>query len=193
MRGTLPSVSFIEPRFIGAELGVSNDDHPFADVRDGQAFLNLIYTAVTNSRAWRRTLLVITYDEWGGFFDHVAPAPAPIPDASRAAGDVDGLRGFRVPCVIVSPYAPRRSVAHLELDHTSILRFIEWRWGLDPLTSRDATAVNLAEALDFGRADTAAPRYLFPPGPYATPCLLPELRDKWADLQAMARSYGWPI
>jgi phospholipase C len=193
VRGTLPSVSFIEPRFIGAELGVSNDDHPFADVRDGQAFLNLIYTAVTSSRAWRRTLLVITYDEWGGFFDHVAPSPAPIPDASRAAGDVDGLRGFRVPCLIVSPYARRRSVAHLELDHTSILRFIEWRWGLDPLTDRDATAVNLAEALDFGRADTAAPRYLFPPGPYATPCLLPELPDKWAALQAMARSYGWSI
>ena len=193
LRGTLPSVSFIEPRFIGAELGVSNDDHPFADVRDGQVFLNLVYTAITSGRAWRRTLLVITYDEWGGFFDHVAPSAAPIPPASAAAGDVDGLRGFRVPCIIVSPYARRGAVSSLELDHTSILRFIEWRWGLDPLTDRDATAVNLAEALDFGKANRAAPRYLFPPGPYATPCLLPEAPDKWAALLALARSFGWLV
>ena len=193
VRGRLPSVSFIEPRFIGAELGVSNDDHPFADIRDGQVFLNLIYTAVTSGRAWRRTLLVITYDEWGGFFDHVPPSAAPIPPASAAAGDVDGLRGFRVPCLIVSPYAPRGAVSHLELDHTSILRFIEWRWGLDPLTERDATAVNLAEALDFRKANTAVPRYLFPPGPYATPCLLPEKPDKWDALLALARSYGWLV
>jgi phospholipase C len=192
-RGTLPHVSFVEPRFIGAELGVSNDDHPFADVRDGQVFLNLIYSAVTRGRAWRRTLLVICYDEWGGFYDHVAPSAAPIPPASAAAGDLDGLRGFRVPCLVVSAYARRRTVSHLELDHTSVLRFIEWRWGLAPLTERDRTATNLGAALNFRRRNTRAPGYLFPPGPYATPCLQPSVPDKWMALQALARSYGWPI
>ena len=192
-RGTLPHVSFVEPRFIGAEVGVSNDDHPFADVRDGQAFLNLVYTAVTRGRAWRRTLLVICYDEWGGFFDHVPPTAAPIPDASLKAGDTDGLRGFRVPCLIVSPYARRRSVSSIVFDHTSVLRFIEWRWGLEPLTVRDETASNLGEALNFRRRNTTAPGYLFPPGPYATACLPAAAPDKWMDLLAVARSYGWPI
>ena len=95
--GTLPSVAFVEPRFVSAELGTSNDDHPHADIRNGQAFLNRVYSAVTASPAWARTLLVINHDEWGGFFDHVAPTAAPIPDADALAGNEDGLRGFRVP------------------------------------------------------------------------------------------------
>src|SRR4051812_33650072 len=84
----------------------------------------------------------------GGFFEHVPPEPAPIPVASRAAGDTDGLRGFRVPCLLISPYAPR-AVSHVTFDHTSVLRFIEWRFELEPLTVRDATANNLVDALDF--------------------------------------------
>ena len=98
---------FVEPRFLGEAQGVSNDDHPFADIRNGEAFLNLVYTAVTQSPAWRNTVLVINFDEWGGFFEHVAPTAAPIPAADAAAGNLDGLRGFRVPCVIVSPWSRR--------------------------------------------------------------------------------------
>ena len=93
--GTLPAVSFVEPRFLEESAGLSNDDHPHADVRDGQVFQNAIYTAVTTSPAWSTTLLVFVYDEWGGFFDHVAPTAAAIPPADRAAGNQDGLRGFR--------------------------------------------------------------------------------------------------
>ena len=186
----LPEVSFIEPRFIEESTGVSNDDHPHADVRDGQAFMNLIYTAVTNSRAWHNTMLVFIYDEWGGFFDHVAPGIAPTSAGDRAAGNLDGRRGFRVPAIIVSPYARRGFVANTTFDHASVLRFIEWRWRLDPLTERDATANNLADIIDFERRDVAAPTYPFNPGPYASFCP-PSEPDKWEAIRELARLAGF--
>src|SRR5262245_33065463 len=84
---TLPKVAFVDPRFLGEAQGLSNDDHPFADVRNGQAFMNTVYSAVTQSPAWRSTVLIINYDEWGGFFDHVPPTQAPIPVADQIAGN----------------------------------------------------------------------------------------------------------
>jgi phospholipase C len=85
-------------------------------------------------------------------------------------------------------------------DHTSVLRFIEWRWGLQPLTVRDATANNLAEALDFGKAENKAPAYAVAPGPYGGACpstsapstLVSEERD-WIAVRALAQSYGWSL
>jgi phospholipase C len=192
--GELPHVSYVDPKFIQELTGTTNDDHPHADVRDGQAFLNQVYTAVTSSPAWKRTLLVINYDEWGGFFDHVPPTTAPIPSETAKAGDTDGLRGFRVPCLLISPRARRNSVSHTVFDHTSVLRFIEWRWGLDPLTIRDETANNLAEALDFTKRKWSAPSYPVPPGPFGTPCPnVPSEPDKWIALRELARSFGWPL
>src|SRR6266571_3484032 len=142
----LHAVSFIDPRFLGEENGTSNDDHPLADIRAGQYFLDTIYQALTTSPNWERSVLVINYDEWGGFFDHVVPpiGPDPRPDLGT---DGTGQRGFRVPCLVISPMA-RRRVAHQTFDHTSILKMIEWRFGLAPLTIRDAAARNLAEVLD---------------------------------------------
>src|SRR5205085_1127656 len=125
----LPHVAFVEPRFIDNASGTSGDDHPFADIRNGEAFLVLVYAAITLSPAWSRTVLVITYDEWGGFFDHVPPPERPLPAADVAAGATDGLLGFRVPCLLIAPYAPAR-VSSLVFDHTSVLRLIEWRWQL---------------------------------------------------------------
>jgi len=198
--GNLPHVSFVEPRFLGESQGVSNDDHPFADIRNGEAFLNLVYTAVTQSPAWRNTLLVINFDEWGGFFEHVAPTAAPIPAADAAAGNLDGLRGFRVPCVIVSPWSRRGYVADGVYDHTSVLSMIEWRWNLRPLTVRDASARNLALALDFSTVDLDAPRYAVPPGPFGTPCssiiAAPfagvSSGENWGGLRKVALQHGWP-
>ncbi|HET9254004.1 MAG TPA: alkaline phosphatase family protein [Pseudonocardiaceae bacterium] len=157
---TMPAVSFVEPRFIGGgTAGTSGDDHPLADIRVGQHFLNTVYDAVSSGPNWERTVLIINYDEWGGFFDHVAPATAPDPRPDLGTG----LRGFRVPCLVISPRAHRRSVAHGTYDHTSVLKMIEWRFGLEPLTVRDAGASNLAEVLDFGtRPDLSAPRYDVP-------------------------------
>jgi phospholipase C len=194
--GTLPNVAFVEPRFISAELGTSNDDHPHADIRNGQAFMNLVYTAMTTSPAWPRTVFVINYDEWGGFFDHVPPPAGPIPEADQVAGNEDGLLGFRVPCVVVSPFARREHVSHLLLDHTSVLRMIEWRWGLEPLTVRDAGATNLAEALDFSAPRLRAPRFRVPVGPFGELCLPLTARramlDDWTELRAQADAFGWP-
>ena len=190
--GQLPHVSYVDPRFIEELTGTTSDDHPHADIRNGQAFLNQVYTAVTTSPAWRRTLLVINYDEWGGFFEHVPPQAAPIPPATREAGDTDGLRGFRVPCLVISPFAARRLVAHNLLDHTSVLRFIEWRWGLEPLTVRDATANNLADVLDFSRRNRTAPQYAVPPGPFGTPCPSSEANPSII-VRDLARGFGFQV
>jgi phospholipase C len=194
--GTLPQVSFVEPRFLGEQAGVSNDDHPFADVRNGQVFMNLVYSAVTKSPAWANTVFVINYDEWGGFFDHVPPPFGPIPAADQAAGNEDGLLGFRTPCLVISPFARRASVSSRVFDHTSVLKMIEWRWGLPPLTVRDATANNLAEALQFTAPNYKAKQFAVPTGPFGGFCVpgLPDVTDEeWLPLLSMAAGFGWPI
>ena len=168
--GTLPHVAFVDPGFAGEEQGLSNDDHPHADIRNGEFFLNSIYEAVTSSPAWPNTILVINFDEWGGFFDHVPPAVASVPPGDAALGS-DGLRGFRVPALVISPWSPRGTVAHRLYDHTSVLKMIEWRWNLRPLTVRDATANNLAEVLDFAHPNLNAPTFTVPPGPIDSLCL----------------------
>jgi phospholipase C len=162
--GRLPQVCFVDPAFTVPGLVIGTDDHPPADIRAGETFLNSVYRAVISSPAWPRTLLVITFDEWGGFFDHVPPPPAPDvkPDYMQ--------RGFRVPCLLVSPYARRGHVAHTLYDHTSILKLIEWRWNLKPLSVRDAHANNLAGALDLGRPNLQAPRFVVPRVVAGAPC-----------------------
>ena len=162
----------------------------------GKAFVNQVYEAITNSPAWKNTVFVINYDEWGGFFDHVPPPSAPIPLADRVAGNMDGLLGFRTPLIVVSPFARREHVSSLVLDHTSILKMIEWRWNLNPLTVRDATANNLAEVLQFAKPDFAAKRVDVPAGPFGQPCVpgLPDETDEeWLPLLARAAAYGWPV
>ena len=190
--GLLPHVSFVDPRFIEELTGTTSDDHPHADIRNGQAFLNHVYSAVTTSPAWPRTLLVINYDEWGGFFEHVPPDTAPIPPATQVAGDQDGRRGFRVPCLLISPVARRAFVAHDVFDHTSVLRFIEWRWGLEPLTARDAEANNLADALDFTRRNRRTTQYAVPPGPFGAPCPSSEA-NPFVILRDLAAGLGFQL
>jgi phospholipase C len=118
--------------------------------------MNTVYAAVTSSPAWKHTVLVITFDEWGGFFEHVPPP---------AANDVDPRymqRGFRIPCLLISPFARRGKIAHGVYDHTSILRLVEWRWGLKPLSVRDREANNLANELDFSHRNLSAPKIVAP-------------------------------
>jgi len=196
--GTLPAVAFVDPRFIDEASGTSADDHPHADIRNGEAFLNVAYTAVTRGPGWAKTVFIISYDEWGGFFEHVPPTAAPIPPADQIAGNADGLRGFRVPCLIVSPFARRAFVAHTLFDHTSVLRLIEWRWDLDPLTERDATANNLAEALDLKakvKKQPAPPTFAVPAGPFGAACVSAASQDElsWAVVRDLARTFGWPV
>jgi phospholipase C len=188
--GTLPSVSFVEPRFFGEAQGLSNDYHPHSDIRKGEVFLNSVYSAVTSSPNWKDTILVINFDEWGGFFDHVRPPFAAIPPADASLG-ADGLMGFRVPALVISPWSRRATVAHDTYDHTSVLKMIEWRWNLRPLTVRDANANNLAEVLDFDSPNLAAPAFNVPAGPYPQSCFSGAIVDREAVLGEFARLFGF--
>jgi phospholipase C len=188
--GTLPAVSFVDPRFLDEGSGTSADDHPHADIRAGQSFLHQVYQAVTAGPAWPRTALVINYDEWGGFFDHVPPGTAPDPRP-----DLDtGLRGFRTPCLVISPRSRRHYVAHGVYDHASVLKMIEWRWSLPSLTVRDAAAANLAEVLDFTSSPNLdAPQWAVP-AVTGLPCPAGQYADyeNWQKLAALAQAEGWP-
>jgi phospholipase C len=164
--GNLPAVSFIDPRFGGAELGLSGDYHPLSDIRAGESWLYGVYRAITTSPAWKHTVLVINFDEWGGFFDHVPPPEAPDVDPAFK------LRGFRVPAIVISPFARRGYVASEVYDHASVLKMIEWRFGLEPLSVRDAQANNLADVLDFSRVNRAASDYAVPSVLSGAPCFL---------------------
>ena len=107
----------------------------------GQEFGVSLITAFMRSSAWNDGLFVCTYDDWGGFYDHVAPPQV----------DADGY-GFRVPALFISPYARGGTIDHTVYDYTSILRFIEDRWKVQPLTARDASANSIAAALDLSQA-----------------------------------------
>ena len=197
--GTLPSVAFVDPRFVGEDEGVSGDDHPHADVRSGDAFLADTFHAVASGPDWDTTVLIVTYDEGGGFFDHVAPPRAAAPNAvdpDLVAGKA--LLGFRLPVVVASPFtkgdAANPHVNSGLFDNTSILKLIEWRWKLPPLTARDASSDvgNLATALDFANPDASVPTLPSPEAPLPLPCLVQsppsqeiELEDLWGLLPAV--------
>ena len=115
----------VDPSFGGPG---QNDDHPLADVRAGQAFLRNVFKAFVESPHWQHGAFISTYDEWGGWFDHVAPPH--FPDDRANADDLLDFSqaGFRVPTVLASPYARPGMVDDRTYDHTSILRFLEWRF-----------------------------------------------------------------
>jgi phospholipase C len=159
-RGTLPSVSFVDPHF-----SISSEENP-QDIRFGEQFSAQVINAAMHGPAWPKTLLVWFYDEHGGYCDHVPPPravkPDDIPPSITVPPDLPGAYdryGFRVPAVIVSPYARRNYVSHHVHDITSVLRLIETKWNLAALTYRDANATELLDTLDLrGR-----PRFLDPP------------------------------
>jgi phospholipase C len=166
-QGTLPNLSFVDPILI-ADLRDSY--HPPEDIRRAEAFLEGVYRAVTTGPQWKTSLLIITFDEWGGFFDHVPPPTAQIPQAEAALGNPGGLRGFRIPTILVSPFVKRKSVSSRVYDHSSVLRMIETRWNLQPLTIRDQTANDLTAEIDLALAVTAAPQFEAVQGPFLPPC-----------------------
>jgi phospholipase C len=118
-------------------------------VRAGQAFMSDVVHAFMDSPQWSRGALFVVYDEWGGFFDHV-PCPR-VPD-DRSNQDINkdyGLMGFRIPAIAVSPYVRRRHVEHSTYGFESILKMIEYRFGMRPLTSRDWLTNNIAHSFDW--------------------------------------------
>lgn len=142
---TLPSVAFIVPS--------GSSEHPPSNLRSGERFVRTLIIELMRSPAWYSSAFLWSYDDWGGWYDHVRPPTV----------DSFGF-GFRVPALLVSPYARRGHVESTELDYTSGLKFIEDNWGLEPLGKRDREANSIASAFDFGQDARA-------------PVLLPTTRD----------------
>jgi phospholipase C len=181
--GNLPSFCIVDPDF-----GNYSEESP-QDIRRGESFAAEVINRVMYGPAWKDTLLIWTYDEHGGYYDHVPPPPAVPPDDVRgrsrvtrgsllgsvlkvlfpgyvrhaeqlvAGPDTYDNYGFRVPAVIVSPYARPDCVLSDVFDHTSVLKLIEEKWNLPSLTRRDAAAISPLGALDL----TAPPAFLTPP------------------------------
>ncbi len=124
-RGHLARVTWIDPNFKDLDLAhtQSNDDHPPSDVGAGQELVLLVYNAIASSPLWEKTLLIVVYDEHGGFYDHVAPPEAPDDDPKTF-----GRYGIRVPALVVSPWVPARSASRMLFDHTSIISTILTRF-----------------------------------------------------------------
>jgi phospholipase C len=169
--GALPAVSFVDPIYTILDDGTGNDDHPHADIRRGDRFLYDTFQAVATGPKWPNTVFIVNFDEWGGFFEHIVPPRATAPnqvDPDLVNGKA--LLGFRVPTVVASPFstglANNPRVSTQVYDHTSVLKLIEWRWGLAPLTARDASTdvQNLAYALNFENPDVIVPAL---PEPFA--------------------------
>ena len=133
-QGTLPSVSWIDPSWSNFNLFgfPENDDHPPADIRDGQDLVLAVYHALATSPQWEKTLLIVFYDEHGGFFDHVPPPEAPDDDPKMF-----GRYGVRVPALIVSPWVQPRSVSSTLFDHASIIKTILLRFCAADLQRRE--------------------------------------------------------
>jgi phospholipase C len=131
-KGTLPAVSYIVPS------GAS--EHPPGSIQAGERFVRGLLNALAGSSAWKDSAFLWTYDDWGGWYDHVRP-----PQVDRYG------YGPRAPALLVSAYAKRGEVVHTQLDFTSILRFITDNWDLRPLAERDAKANSIADGLDFTR------------------------------------------
>lgn len=189
--GTLPDVAYLDGEYIQELTGTGNDDHPHGDVRNGEQFIARVHDAIVRSPQWSSTVLIVNFDEWGGFYDHVPPPTAAIPPATAAAGDTDGRLGFRVPAMLVSPFAPHK-VGHALYDHTSVLRFIESTFGLSPLTVRDASANNLADELDLAHPRAAPRPFALPSVHYGVPCLSSGPFAPVNGLQQLALKYGFP-
>ena len=196
-QGTLPAFSLVDPDF-----KVYSEENP-QDIQKGESFAAEVIKRVMHGKGWPDTLLIWLYDEHGGYYDHVPPPPAVEPDdvpgqsvfsrrtwmhallgvlapgyVKKAQQLDDGPKrydryGFRVPAVIVSPYARPGYVTSQVFDHTSVLKLIEQKWNLPPLTARDAAAVSPLDALDFAN-----------PPAFAEPPELPEPALRWGSWPA---------
>jgi phospholipase C len=162
--GTLPPVVYIDPAFS------ANDDHPPHHTMLGQQLIAAIYTALATSPQWKNCLLVVTYDENGGYFDHVPP-PSDAADEFASSG-FDQL-GFRVPTMVVGPYVKQGTVVSTRYDHTAPLKHLEAMFGLAPLTMRTTASPDLSDCLDLDRLAR---------GEWAPPADLPAVEVNESDI-----------
>jgi phospholipase C len=168
---TLPSVIFIERASPSAR-----DEHPGANVQAGAADAANIINALIHSPSWNDSALILSYDEGGGLYDHVLPAREVKPDSiapkltSKDKPGAFNQTGFRVPIIVFSPWARPSFVSHTTRDYTSILRLIEDRFHVAPLTLRDANADDMMEFFDFSGAPPLLTPPALPPQPTSGVC-----------------------
>jgi len=200
--GTLPQVAFIEPA-----SEVSLDEHPSDDdvqpqlapnVESGSQYVSSLINTLMNSPSWKDSVFFLSFDEFGGFYDHVPPQPAVSPDGippsdlNTISGTASGpdvcsagngaggytcdftLTGYRVPLIVISPYAKKHYVSHAVADYTALLKFIETRFNLPSLTARDAAQMDMTEFFDFIHEPWATPPTP-PTQPTNGPCYLDHL------------------
>ena len=161
---TLPQVALIEP---ATDAGL--DEHPSdldsqpSNVQSGAQYVSTLINGLMQSASWKDSVFILTFDEGGGFFDHVSPQPAVNPDGitpkDLQPGDVctnsSGptcnftYTGYRVPLIVVSPFAKKNYVSHTTTDYTAILKLIETRFNVPALTQRDAAQIDMTEFFDF--------------------------------------------
>ncbi len=163
---------FIEPDY-GNVLPLTPGDftcgtsqHPLDDVTRGERLIKQVYEAIRNSPHWNESLLLVTYDEQGGFYDHVAPPPAVSPGDVIADENNNHHNfnfeqlGIRVPAVVISPLIPANRIDHTIYDHTSLLATVERLFGFKPLTNRDAQANSFDHLLSLSTPLTGTPTVL---------------------------------
>jgi phospholipase C len=167
--GTLPQVALIEPD--GA------DEHPQTDLQVGAQEVAKILKTFMDSSAWKDSVFILTYDEGGDFYDHVAPQPAVLPDnippRYQKPFDVHATydhTGFRVPLIVVSPFSKKHFVSHTVMDYTAILKFIETRFNLPNLSARDKAQPDMTEFFDFANPPWTTPPSGIPTQPTVGPC-----------------------
>ena len=167
--GKLPQLALLEPNY-----KYSSEEDP-QDVQVGEQFVAKVVDALIKSPNWKQTALFLTYDEHGGYYDHVPPpaaiapdsiAPTPGPGASSLAPGGYDTYGFRVPLIVVSPWAKANYVSRVVQDHTSITAFVERKWNLPAMTFRDANAAPMTDYFDFRK-----PQFLKPPALAKAPAL----------------------
>ena len=170
--GRLPAFTFLDPQYT-----TTSEEDP-QDIQVGERFVASVVNALMHGPKWKRTALIITYDEGGGYYDHVPPPKAikpdstpPIPVPGNVPGGYDRY-GFRVPAVVVSPWARAAYVSRQVQDHTSILAFLERKWNLPAMTFRDANAQPMTDYFDFTK-----PTFVTPPALAFAPSLAPGLKQ----------------
>jgi len=168
--GTLPAVALIES---GYNSGL--DEHPTNRVQKGEIYAASLINALISSPSWKDSVFIETWDENGGFYDHVPPLDTVNPDGIKPRDllptDFPGdftRTGYRVPLLVISPFAKKGYVSHTPADYTAMLKFIETRWHLPPLTKRDAQQMDMTEFFDWSAPNANPPRG---PRPFETlPC-----------------------
>ena len=184
--GTLPQVALIEPASPAGldEHGSDSDQYPI-NIQLGAQFVESLINALMTSVSWTDSAFILTYDEGGGLYDHVAAQPAKSPDGIKPVDLMPGdictgatgptcdftYTGYRVPLLVISPYTRKHYVNHQVADYTAILKLIETRFNLPALTKRDAAQMNMTAFFNFN-----TPLWMTPPKPPAQsasgPCYL---------------------